>query len=169
MKNTVDIQQLNDQDAEKLLAHVIRQSGLDTDKKAQTTIPEEGLKAIYAQLSESFIVADKETAPQSPAKQALGVIASDPLLKTSVQNYDPESDQAKEKPKQFGLDTTTIITSTTLALIVLNSYLNIEKDKKGNWTFQFQVKPSSDGIKKELLGLIKSLISVMPDVPKNNK
>jgi hypothetical protein len=166
MKNTVNINELNDQDAHKLLAHVIRQSGLNMNRKAETAIPEDGLKAIYAQLSESLNVADEEPVSKSPSLQALGVIVSDPLLKSSVQNYDPDASYSKEKTKQFSWDATTILTSTTLALVVLNSYLNIEKDKDGKWTFQFQIKPSSDGIKKELLGLIKSLITVVPDVSK---
>lgn len=140
------IETLDETQSRNLLDHVVNQSGLDDS----TEISQEALMAILKELQATE---PDEPALADPSKQALVLIANDPLLRPALTESAPGPNI---KPKQFFIDPISILSASALAMVVLNSYLHIKKDKEG-WTFEFKVKPSSDGIKKELLKLVKSL------------
>jgi len=93
-------------------------------------------------------------------QQALKVLITDDDYNGFFNGYE---EPPRELPQNYSFDPQTVITSTTLCLIVLSTYVHLKKDKDGKWTFEFKIMPASNSLKMELLKLIKKLTSGLPE------
>lgn len=145
---STELNELNNVQAERLLRQVVTDAALDVfsvlDKPEMT--PEILAEAFGTQTDDSDVDIDK---------QALTVLNHDPVMDHFLSPEDLQ--KAKQKPLNFNLDPNSLITTTTLALVVLSTYIHIKKDASGKWTFEFRLKNSSEGLKKELIKLAQRL------------
>lgn len=152
------VSQLSPEEAELLLRNVLKSTALyqvsDQTRPAPSEQLFEDLLRHHAQLAGPTAQTSGEDL--GIAQQALMVLAADEAFEDYVSN--PERYAGDEKPSSFSIDPVSILSLTTLAMVVLSTYLNIKKDKDG-WTFELKITPLSDKLKKELLSLIKKLTS----------
>ncbi|WPU97039.1 hypothetical protein SNE25_16070 [Mucilaginibacter sabulilitoris] len=152
------VSQLSPDQAELLLRKVLKSTALyqvsDQTRPAPSKQLFEDLLRHYAPPSGSTEQASDEDL--GIAKQALMVLAADDAFEDYVIN--PERYAGEEKPTSFSIDPVSILSLTTLAMVVLSTYLNIKKDKDG-WSFELKITPLSDKLKKELFSLIKKITS----------
>jgi hypothetical protein len=166
MPDQVELQQkveaLTSEQADQLLRQVFRNADLNMEQAPATTVAtrEAMLEAIESIEPGAAPLPDGENVPEI-IKQSLQVIAFDPILSSFI--TDKELNDVTEKPKHFGIDATSFLSTTTLALVVLSTYINIKRNSDGKWTFQFRIKNSSEGLKTELIKLAKKLISLLPN------
>jgi hypothetical protein len=64
--------------------------------------------------------------------------------------------------RDFAVDPISLMGTTSLALLVLTTYINLERDADGRWTFHLRIKPVSDQLKIQIVKLATTLISVLP-------
>ncbi|MGH8626968.1 MAG: hypothetical protein ACREYC_17475, partial [Gammaproteobacteria bacterium] len=64
--------------------------------------------------------------------------------------------------RDFAVDPISLIGITSLALLVLSTYVNLERDADGQWTFQLRIKPQSEKLKAGIIELAKKVIPVLP-------
>lgn len=79
------------------------------------------------------------------AKAGLLLLADDPDMV-------PVLESMIEHPPAESYEVVTGILVGTAALVALQSYVKIERDKSGTWTFKFERKPMSDALLKQLIG-----------------
>jgi hypothetical protein len=91
-----------------------------------------------------------------PTAAALAVLENDPDL-TGLLN----GSISGERPRDFST-LPEVLTATTAAMLVLSSYVEIERDKNGRWTFRFIVKPQTDKLKIAILELARSVMRIPP-------
>lgn len=164
IENLNDLNNLDDQQATNLLSIVLENAGLMNPASITQNISKEALQNVSQQMeSEIKDTTSENHTDMLPARQALNLIYTDPLLRSTLQNIEITKLNFYEKPKQFNIDITTAFGGVTLAMILLSTYVNVERDKEGKWNFQFKIKPSSDSIKRELINLLKSLINTNPN------
>jgi len=80
------------------------------------------------------------------AKASLLLLADDPTMA-------PVLDSMLDNPpaEDFAVDPVTLGVGVA-ALVVLQSYIKIERDKNGKWTFKFEKKPMSDTLLAKVIG-----------------
>ena len=93
------------------------------------------------------------------AGQALRVLAADPAYQRVLQpEQSSPGSHSHRNDRDFAVDPISFVSAVTLALVVLNLYVNLERDKKGRWTFQFRVRPASRAIQLELAKLVRVIL-----------
>jgi len=160
----IDIDALSERDAERLLRRVLKATNLRPGGEPAASVETrllllEGLQAIDASVaSEPEPVSD---ALDQLTRQTLRVLAEDPAYGQLVPNT-PSSHSAPAEPgRDFAVDPISLIGITSLALLVLSTYVNLERDADGRWTFQLRIKPQSEKLKGGVIELAKKLIPVL--------
>ncbi len=88
------------------------------------------------------------------AREVLLLLAQDPANEAMLKDALIRSDK-----KTFGVDPVTAAVVITGALVVLQTEVNIDRDKKGRWSFSVKKKSASDGLLKEVVGKLGGLMS----------
>ncbi len=86
------------------------------------------------------------------AREALRVLAQDEELRPGLEGL-----IAGSQPAKFGVGAT--VATVTAVLVVLQSYVEVKRDKDGNWSFHFKKEPTEDSI---IAPLVKKLLSWLP-------
>jgi len=154
MENIEKISNLTSTDAKLLLQKMISEGGLSISSDNQQNLT----GTVLSEALEVLVV--NEDLP-TLEKQALMVLAMDPLMEDM---FLPEiMPQKSKKPVDFGVDFNSVITTTTLAMVVLSTYIHVKRDSDGKWSFEFRIKNSSENLKKELIKLAQKLITLLPE------
>ncbi|WP_020473007.1 hypothetical protein [Zavarzinella formosa] len=104
--------------------------------------PDTGLVDLLA--AEVAISPEAGASAGDVAKASLLLLADDPGMAAAIDNL-------LENPlAQSMVEPTTLIIGIA-ALVVLQSYFKIERDKKGHWSFKLEKKPMSDSLLKQLI------------------
>ena len=155
MKKKVDIKTLSGKEADHLLRTVFRSAGLQTSDALPLTAETKQILLNYpTQLQEPDSNDEVTTL-------SLQILSEDPLLADFV--HDEQLHVSTGKPKHFSADSISLISATTLALVVLSTYVHIKRNSDGKWSFEFKVQNSSESLKTEIIKLIQKLITILPD------
>ncbi len=160
-----DIDALSEGDAERLLRRVLKASNLRPGGEPAASA------GTRQSLLESLQLIDQPVAPEPEpvadavnqlTKQALRVLAEDSVYSQLVPDA-PASNSTQARPaRDFAVDPIAFIGATSLALLVLSSYVDLKRDGDGRWTFHIRIKPTSDKLKAQIIELAKRLIPVLP-------
>lgn len=159
---TTDIDALSESDADRLLRQAIAVANLNSDGEPEASA--QTREALVAAVQDSGATVDQGVdgdAADADAltRQALRVLAEDP----AYGQLSPDAGSARRGPtKDFAVDPLAFIGITSLALIVVNTYLKIERDADGKWTFQLSITPASEKLKLQVVELAKRLVSFLP-------
>src|SRR5207245_2435161 len=94
-------------------------------------------------------------------RQSLHVLAADPAFGRLVPDASKSSLASGEPARDFAVDPIAFIGATSLALMVLNTYVDLKRDADGRWTFHLRIKPASDKLRTQIVKLATTLISVL--------
>jgi hypothetical protein len=149
-------------EAERLLRRVLKATNLKPGGEPPASAE------TRRSLLESLQRIDAQVAPETEPvpdpldqliRQTLHVLAEDPV-------YGQLAPDARGTPAQpsrdFAVDPVSLMGITSLALLVLSTYVNLERDADGRWTFQLRITPQSEKLKGGLIELAKKLIPVLP-------
>lgn len=98
-------------------------------------------------------------APESAASR--GELARGALLALAADPQHAEPIRALiagPAPTRFALDPVSGTLLISAALFVLQSHIEIERDKQGRWTFKFKKEPTSESLLKPLIQKLVALI-----------
>jgi hypothetical protein len=160
-----DIDALSEKDAERLLRRVLKATNLKPGGEPAASA--ETRQSLLESLQPIDTTVASEPEPVSDAldqltRQTLRVLAEDPAYGQLVPDA-PSSRSAPAQPaRDFAVDPISLIGITSLALLVLSTYVNLERDADGRWTFQLRIKPQSEKLKAGIIELAKRLIPVLP-------
>jgi len=121
-------------------------------------VPEPSVE-MRARIEEALLHEADSPAPASATDltaAALTVLESDPDLTGLL-----DGSVSVEAPRDFST-LPEILTATTAAMLVLSSYVELERDKSGRWKFRFIIKPQTDKMKTAILGLARSVTRILP-------
>lgn len=156
-----DIEQLDSSAAQKLLWKIVKNAEIIDEElpDASILLKENFVEGLY----NTDFLAEKDvtgTGDMDVSRQALRVLMADDVYKQFFGGF---TEPKPEIPKNYLTDPISIISATSLALMVLSTYVHIKRDKDGKWTFEFKIMPASNKLKLELISLIKKITSVLPD------
>jgi hypothetical protein len=160
-----DIDALSEKDAERLLRRVLKASNLKPGGEPAASA--ETRQSLLESLQQIDAPVASELKPVPDAldqltRQALRVLAEDPAYGQLVPDS-PSSRGAPAPPaRDFAVDPISLIGITSLALLVLSTYVNFERHADGRWTFQLRIKPQSEKLKAGIIELAKKLIPLLP-------
>jgi hypothetical protein len=161
----VDIDDLEERDAEQLLRRVLYTSGLSSQEQLPVLTDDlrDSLATAADELEYQLVDPAVDENHETPelAKQALRVLADDPVYRPflSAGSTPPASASGA---RDFAVDPITLVGVSTLCLVVINTYVHIERSASGKWTFEFKIKPASKALQAELLKLINSIVGATP-------
>jgi hypothetical protein len=134
------IRNLSDDDAVRIFTTIAEHHFSDQEPKAE--LPRELIAALADELG---VEADAGRASDGDvAREALELLATDEQLKGRI----ADMAQSQTTPAAFG--TGGILLSVAVVML-LKSYIKIERDKDGKWSFSFESKPLDKGILAELV------------------
>ncbi len=144
------IRELDDRTAGQMLAVIARTRMREGD--FETELSPEMAEA----LQEEFNVQAEAggVTAEDLAREALLLLARDPEHQKMLMDLLIGPEQ-----KSFGVDPVTAAAVITGALVVLQTHVRIERDKKGKWSFLMEKKSASDGILKAVVGKLASLMA----------
>ncbi|HYH67614.1 MAG TPA: hypothetical protein VD866_23150 [Urbifossiella sp.] len=94
--------------------------------------------------SAAGITPDAGATDEDVAKAGLLLLAADPATAEAV-------DGLVEHPPAEGFADPLTLGIGVAALVVLQSYIKVERDKAGKWAFKFEKQPMSDSLLKHLI------------------
>ena len=144
------IPDLDDATAKRILATVAQQrlrSGATADVPA-TAETARDLAAAVAVAPDAASVSEGDV-----ARQSLLLIADDPAMQPVLRNL-------IEYPSAQKFADPTMLIVGAAALVVLQSYMEIERDKNGKWTFKLKKKPLNDSLLKEVIQKLAGYLGV---------
>ena len=144
------IKQLNDKTAVHIL-NIIAKSRMQTED-----VETEASAELVQALQSEFAVepAEDEAAPGDLARDTLLLLADDPAFKDPLMNM-----LTGPQAKGFGVDPIVATAVITAALVILQTRVKIEYDKKGKWSFLVERKAASDSLLKSVVQKIGGLMS----------
>lgn len=160
-----DIDALSEKEAERLLRRVVKATNLKPGREPAASgetrkLLLDGLRPIDASIASE--PESRSDALDQLTRQVLRVLAEDVAYGQLVPDV-ASSDKAPDQPaRDFAVDPISLIGITSLALLVLSTYVNLERDADGRWTFQMRINPQSDKLKTGIVELAKRLISALP-------
>lgn len=159
------IDSLRADQAERLLRQVLNDAEITAGDELPVTHETrqallEGLQEYNENSQEPFLSSGQQG---ELTKQSLKVLLLDPAFNDYLVEKPQREKQRSAIPRHFDVDVTSFLTTTTLALVVLSTYIDIKKDGKGQWTFHFRINSSNNALKVELIKLIKRLIPSLPE------
>jgi hypothetical protein len=86
-----------------------------------------------------------------PVQAALDVIENDPDLQERIR--DPRFQERATDFSSHG----ELLGQSVLVMMVLSTYIALERDKEGKWLFKFRLTPQSTTLKKAILNLVKAI------------
>lgn len=137
------IRELDDRTAARLLSVIansrVQEGGVETEISPDMA---EALRAEFGVDAPPAAIV-----PGDLARDALLLLAWDPAYERVLMGLltGPET-------KTFGVDPVTAAAVITGALVVLQTHVRIERDKKGKWSFLMEKKAASDGVLKAVVG-----------------
>ncbi|GAA2606325.1 hypothetical protein [Paractinoplanes durhamensis] len=150
--------------AEEVLRQVLYESHQDVDEASQLA-SDAARQSLVDGLLRGLPVADTDTAATDAvdiASQSLRVLASDPAYHRVVNALRSGSGGGgRRQDRDFAFDPISFVSVVTLALVVLNMYVKLERDKNGQWTFEFRLNPASRAIQLELIKLMRALLELV--------
>ena len=160
-----DIDALSEEDAERLLRNMVRAANLKPGDESAAS--PETRQALLEGLERLDLPVDSKPGPTKgarpgPIRQALRVLAEDPAYGQLVTDAPNSRGASVQSPRDFGVDPIAFIGTTSLALLVLSTYVDLKRDADGRWTFHLRIGPQSDKLKAQIIALAKSLISALP-------
>ena len=142
------IDELSDADALRIL-NTIAQMRLRTGA-AEVDWTDDAREALQVA---SGMTPDDVTAGEGElARETLRVLAQDEEFRPGIQGL-------IEGPQPARLGVVATVATVTAVLAVLQSYVEIKRDKDGKWSFHFKKEPTEDSI---LAPLVKKLLSWLP-------
>lgn len=161
-----DIDALSEADAERVLRRVMFAANLNLGSEpAVSTETRQSLLEAFQHI-ETPVASEPEPAPTAVdqlTRQTLRVLAKDPAFGQLVPDASSSGSAPGQPARDFAVDPISLIGITSLALLVLSTYVNVERDPYGRWTFHLRIKPVSDKLKTEIIKLATCLISVLPE------
>lgn len=160
-----NIDALSEGDAERLLRRVLKASNLKPGSEpAASALTRQSLLESLQNIdqriaSEPEPIAD---ALDQLTRQALRVLAEDSVYAQLVPDAPTSSSSQALPARDFAVDPLGFIGATSLALLVLSSYVDLKRDADGRWTFHLRINPTSDKLKAQIIELAKRLIPVLP-------
>lgn len=111
-----------------------------------------------AHLAEALAAAGgaETAATLDPVSAAMAVLENDPELTPALSGK-----VTRKQPKDFST-LPEVLTMSAATMIVLSSYVELERDKQGRWQFKFIVKPQTEKMKEAIFALIRSTIGALP-------
>ncbi len=160
-----DIDSLSETDAERLLRRVLRASNLKPGGEPAASA--ETRQSLFESLQRIDQPVAFESEPLADAldlltKQALRVLAEDPVYAQLAPDVSTSGSSLARPARDFAVDPIEFIGATSLALLVLSSYVDLKRDVDGRWTFHLRIKPASEKVKAQIIELAKRLIPVLP-------
>lgn len=160
-----DIDALSEKEAERLLRRVLKAANLRPGREPAASVETRQLLVEGLQPIDASVASEPESAPDALdqlTRQTLRVLAEDLAYGQLVPDA-PSSRSAPAQPtRDFAVDPISLIGITSLALLVLSTYVNLERDADGQWTFQLRIKPQSEKLKAGIIELAKKVIPVLP-------
>jgi hypothetical protein len=133
----------------KIAASAVRDVG------APVVIPDHGLAK---ELANAAKVAPEASASDGElAKVTLLLLADDPKAHTALLMAIEHRDEEPTGRESF--DPITLGLGVA-ALVVLQSYIKIERDQSGKWTFKFEKKPMSDKLLGQVISKLGSWVGL---------
>ena len=90
-------------------------------------------------------VPDAAASAEDVARASLLLLAADPTMAPALDGL------IDNPPPEDFLEPVGIIALGAAALVVLQSYIKIERDKTGKWTCKFEKKAMSESLRKQLI------------------
>ncbi|GAA3339801.1 hypothetical protein GCM10020358_24880 [Amorphoplanes nipponensis] len=152
--------------AEAILRKVLYESRQDVSEASQLA-SDAARDPLVEGLRHGLQVPDADAAAASTetvdiAGQALSVLAADPAYRRAVNAVRSGSGGGvRSHDRDFAVDPISFVSAATLALVVLNMYVKLERDKNGQWIFEFRLNPASKAIQAELLKLMRALLELV--------
>jgi hypothetical protein len=157
--------QISEADADRALRRVMFAANLKPGGEPPASIETRRSLLEAFQHIETPVVSEHEPVPiavDQLTRQALRVLAEDPAFGQLVPGAPSSGSASGQPPRDFAVDPIALIGTTSLALLVLSTYINLERDSDGRWTFHLRINPVSDKLKTQIIKLATSLISVLP-------
>ena len=160
-----NVDALSEKDAEDLLRSVVKVTNLKPGGEPAASAATRQALLEGLQHMDAPVPSEPEPAAATLdqlTRQTLRVLAEDPAFGQLVPDA-PSSRSAPGQPaRDFAVDPIALIGATSLALLVLSTYVNVERDRDGRWTFHLRIKPVSDKLKTQIIKLATRLIPVLP-------
>lgn len=156
-----DIDTLSENDAEGLLRRVLKATNLKLGgEPGASAATRQALLEGLQHIDVPVRVRERPAADtlDQLTRQTLRVLAEDPAYGQLA------PDAPAQATKDFAVDPISLIGITSLALLTLSTYVNLERDADGRWTFQLRINPVSEKLKAEIIELAKRLVSVLPNM-----
>jgi hypothetical protein len=134
------IRDLDDATVERILAAVAQQR----QRSGAAALPADAALAHELAAAADVTPDAASVSAGDLARQSLLLLADDPTMQPVLRNF------IEHPPARSYVDLTTFAVGTA-ALVVLQSYVKIERDAKGKWVFKFEKKPMSNPLLKLLI------------------
>jgi hypothetical protein len=160
-----DIEALSERDAERLLRRVLKAANLKPGGEPAASAETRQLLLEGLQRIDASVASEPESAPDildQLTRQTLRVLAEDPAYGQLAPDASSPRSSPAQPARDFAVDPISFIGMTSLALLVLSTYVNLERDADGRWTFQMRIKPQTEKLKSGIIELAKKLIPVLP-------